>query len=205
MASEEEKMFYSQWKCENWVNKLRLTFHDYSKGPLGSDPCMKTSALVMSRLTKMRREKVLNNIFLTLGQEAQLCLPQFQRRRTDTRHVEGVGGVPGEGQSAHLVSRFVGSAPTCVSFVCLSPENLWNNRWILWGVLVHNRSFSGRWSTIWPLRPFQSSSDWTASCCDCGLDVVKIPVWVKITIISKAKIHRATPIWLYSAYTQKQC
>lgn len=61
---------------------------------------------------------------------------------------------------------------------------------------------SGQWSTTWPLRPFQSSSDWTASCCDCGLDVVKIPVWVKITIITKAKIHRATPIWLYSAYTQ---
>lgn len=85
---------------------------------------MKMSALVMSRLTQMRREKVLKNIFLTLGQEAQLCLPQFQRRRTDTRHVEGVGGVPGEGQSAHLVSRFVSSAPTSVSPVCLSPENL---------------------------------------------------------------------------------
>lgn len=85
------------------------------------------SALVMSRLTKMHREKVLKYIFLTLGQEAQLCLPQLQQRSTDTRHVEGVGGVPGEGQSAHLVSRFVGSAPSCVLSVCLSPENLQNN------------------------------------------------------------------------------
>lgn len=82
------------------------------------------SALVMSCLTKMRREKVLKNIFLTLGQEAQLCLPQFQRRRTDTHHGEGVGGVPVEGQSAHLVSRFVSLAPMCVSSVCLSPENV---------------------------------------------------------------------------------
>lgn len=100
------------------MNKLHLTCHDCSKGPLGSDPWMKMSVLVMSRLTQMRREKVLKNIFLTLGQEAQLLLPQFQRRRTDTRHVEGLGGVPGEGQSAHLVSGFVGSAPTSVSSVC---------------------------------------------------------------------------------------
>lgn len=135
---EGKKLFYSQWTCENWVNKLHLTFHDYSKRPLGSAPWMKMSALVMSRLTKMRREKVLKNIFPTLGQEAQLCLPQFQRRRTDTRHVEGVGGVPGEGHSARLVSRFIGSASTCVSSVCISPENLWNNCWIPWGVLIHN-------------------------------------------------------------------
>lgn len=109
------------------MNKLHLTLYDYSRGPLGSDPWMKMNALVMSRLTKMRREKVLKNIFPTLGQEAQLCLPQFQRRRTDTRHDEGVGGVPGEGQGAHLVSRFVGSAPTCVSSLCLCPENLCSN------------------------------------------------------------------------------
>lgn len=54
--------------------------------------------LLLCRVSQMHRGKVLKNIVLTLGQEAQLCLPQFQRRRTDTRHVEGVGGVPGEGQ-----------------------------------------------------------------------------------------------------------
>lgn len=101
-----------------------LHFTTTAKGPLGSDPGMKMTALVMSRLTKMRREKVLKNIFLTLGQEAQLCLPQFQQRRTDTCHVDGVGGVPREGQFAHLASGIVGPAPKYVSF---SPENLWNN------------------------------------------------------------------------------
>lgn len=48
------------------------------------------SALVLSCLTKMHREKVLKNIFLILRWEAQLCLPQFQQRRADTRHVEWV-------------------------------------------------------------------------------------------------------------------
>lgn len=51
---------------------------------------MRTSALVLSCLTKMHREKVLKNIFLILRWEAQLCLPQFQQRRADTRHVEWV-------------------------------------------------------------------------------------------------------------------
>ncbi|KAI9521615.1 hypothetical protein NQZ68_003769 [Dissostichus eleginoides] len=51
---------------------------------LGSPP------FAMKRENKMHREKVLKNIFLALGQEAQLCLPRFQQRRTDTRHVEWV-------------------------------------------------------------------------------------------------------------------
>lgn len=51
---------------------------------------MRMSTLVLSCLTEMHREKVLKNIFLALGQEAQLCLPRFQQRRTDTRHVEWV-------------------------------------------------------------------------------------------------------------------
>lgn len=46
--------------------------------------------LLFCRVTQMHWEKVLKNIFLTLGQKAQLCLPQFQQRRTDTCHVEWV-------------------------------------------------------------------------------------------------------------------
>lgn len=63
---------------------------DVRKGPLGSDPQMRMSTLVLSCLAEMHREKVLKNIFLALGQDAQLCLPRFQRRCTDTRHVEWV-------------------------------------------------------------------------------------------------------------------
>lgn len=61
----ERKLFYSQWKCEHWVNKLHLTFHDWNEGPLGSDPWMRMRALVVSCLTKMRWEKVLKNLPLT--------------------------------------------------------------------------------------------------------------------------------------------
>ncbi|KAI4821371.1 hypothetical protein KUCAC02_029305, partial [Chaenocephalus aceratus] len=52
--------------------------------------CHELSFVAGVFLKEMHREKVLKNIFLALGQEAQLCLPRFQQRRTDTRHVEWV-------------------------------------------------------------------------------------------------------------------
>lgn len=91
---------------------------------------MRMSTLVLSCLAEMHREKVLKNIFLVLGQEAQLRLPRFQqethRYPSCWVGLQAVGGVPGEGQSVHLVSRFVSSAPTCVLSALCGPEQSWN-------------------------------------------------------------------------------
>lgn len=52
-----------------------------------------------------------------------------ETRRHPSRRVglQAVGGVPGEGQSAHLASRFGGSAPTRALSARRCPEKSWKN------------------------------------------------------------------------------
>lgn len=76
-------------------------------------------------------KKVLENISLVLGRGGAI-MPATISAET-RRHpscwvgLRAVGGVPGEGQSAHLASRFVGSAPTRVLSVHRCPEKSWKN------------------------------------------------------------------------------
>lgn len=76
------------------------------------------STLVLSCLTEMHREKVLKNISSRTWTEGAIMPATIsaETHRYSSRGVglQAVGDVPGEGQSAHLVSRFVGSASTCV-------------------------------------------------------------------------------------------
>lgn len=76
-------------------------------------------------------KKVLENISLVLGRGGAIMPATIsaETRRHPSRWVglQAVGGVPGEGQSAHLASRFVGSAPTRVLSEHRCPEKSWKN------------------------------------------------------------------------------
>lgn len=73
--------------------------------------------LVLSATLEMARDRVLKNIFLSHGHEAQLSLRLLQPRSTS--HIEwecqAVGGVPPEGQRAHLEARYLYSCCVCFS------------------------------------------------------------------------------------------
>lgn len=76
-------------------------------------------------------KKVLENISLVLGRGGAIMpatiSAEMLRHPSCWVGLQAVGGVPGEGQSAHLASRFVGSAPTRVLSVHRCPEKSWKN------------------------------------------------------------------------------
>lgn len=121
----------SSEKYENWVNNVSLHLPLNRGGDLW-DVSLRC-ALVLSRLQDDAQGKRSLRISPSyLDGEAQLCLPQFsaEMRRHPSRRVglQAVGDVPREGQSAHLASRFVGSAPTHVLSEHHCPEKWWKNR-----------------------------------------------------------------------------
>lgn len=73
--------------------------------------------LVLSATLEIARDRVLKNIFLSHGHKAQLSLRLLQPRSTS--HIEwecqAVGGVPPEGQRAHLEARYLYSCCVCFS------------------------------------------------------------------------------------------
>ncbi len=73
--------------------------------------------LILSATLEMARNRVLKNIFLSHGHEAQLSLRLLQPRSTS--HIEwecqAVGGVPPEGQRTHLEARYLYSCCVCFS------------------------------------------------------------------------------------------
>lgn len=73
--------------------------------------------LVLSAMLEIARDRVLKNIFLSHGHKAQLSLRLLQPRSTS--HIEwecqAVGGVPPEGQRAHLEARYLYSCCVCFS------------------------------------------------------------------------------------------
>lgn len=88
-----------------------------SKNPSECARFLVNVTLVLSATLEAARDRVLKNIFLSHGHEAQLSLHPAQPRSSS--HIEwecqAVGDVPPEGQRAHLEARYLYSCCVCFS------------------------------------------------------------------------------------------
>lgn len=131
LACLTEKSLSFLWKKKKRVNNVSLHF-PLNRGDLWDVSLRCARVLLFCRVSQRCAEKkVLENISLVLGRGGAIMPATIsaETRRHPSRRVglQAVGGVPGEGQSAHLASRFVGSAPTRVLSVHRCPEKSWTN------------------------------------------------------------------------------
>lgn len=140
--AEKKPSSFPPENWENWVNNVSLHLRP-KQGTFGVwsiDEDEHSCSVVSPRCTEKRSLRISPSHLDRRCNYACHDSAEMHRYPSCWVGLQAVGGVPGEGQSAHLVSRFVSSAPTCVLSVLCSPEKILKQAcWLLW-LPPHNQS-----------------------------------------------------------------